>query len=249
MATGDQDDMIARLKATIPPTWFPPSSPILEALLSGFASAASWIYGLIQYARLQTRISTATDGWLDLISWDFFATRLPRRSGEPDPTFATRIKAEILRPRQTRSAILQMLLDLTGNAATIQEGWNPQDWGGYGLPYSGYGIGIGYGSLQLRNQVFITAVRPSGSGIPNVSGYGIVSSGYGAPMGNGEYADLSQITGAVTDAEIYARITQTIAAGTTAWVDIASPGTQGNGALVIIGQQTLAMEAVTGFFW
>lgn len=249
MSTGDQNDIIARLKATIPPTWFPSWSPVLDGLLSGFANAASWIYGLVIYAKLQTRISTATDGWLDLISWDFFATLLPRRSGEPDSTFAARIKKEILRARQTRAAILQMLLDLTGNTATVQEGWNPQDWGGYGLPYSGYGQALGYGSLQFRNQVFITAVRPSGNGIPNVGGYGVVSSGYGSPMGNGEYADLSQIVGPVTDAEIYSRITQTIAAGTTAWVDIVSPGAQGTGSLIFISPQTLAMEAAFGFFW
>ena len=67
--------------------------------LSGPAWALSQIYALIQYAVLQTRIATATDGFLDLISYDFFGGNLPRRSQEKDNPFRARILATLLRPR------------------------------------------------------------------------------------------------------------------------------------------------------
>jgi hypothetical protein len=94
--TGDQDDMLARIKATLPP-WFPDEAPVLDALLSGFANVSAWIYGLIAYAKLQTRISTASDGWLDLIAYDFFGRRMTR-GNRSDTLFRSAILAELFRP-------------------------------------------------------------------------------------------------------------------------------------------------------
>jgi len=144
-------------------------------------------------------------------------------SNESDSSFSNRIVQEILRPRQTRAAISQMVEDLTGTAPQIQEAWNPYDWGCYGNPAGGcgYGIGRGYGSLKYPNQVFITVLEPAGVGIPNVGGYGAANYGaYGVAGAAYVYSDLSQIIGAVTNSEIYARIKDTIAAGTIAWVSI-----------------------------
>ena len=45
------------------------------------------VYGLTAYARLQTRIATATDGFLDLISFDFFGRRCPGKPQESDAAF------------------------------------------------------------------------------------------------------------------------------------------------------------------
>jgi hypothetical protein len=58
--------MLGRLKALIPPTWYGDDNPIRDAILTGCASALSWCYSLYLYAKLQTRINTATDGWLDI---------------------------------------------------------------------------------------------------------------------------------------------------------------------------------------
>lgn len=65
MATGDQADFVRRLKSVLPVQWFDDSNPILDAVLNGIASALSLVYQLYAYAVLQTRILTATDGWLD----------------------------------------------------------------------------------------------------------------------------------------------------------------------------------------
>jgi hypothetical protein len=53
-----------------------------------------------------------------------------------------------------------------------------------------------------------------------VSGYGAAAGGYGA--GAIKYADMSNVVGAVTDAQIYARIASTQAEGTIPWTNISN---------------------------
>ena len=74
--TGDQQDMMARLRTVLPTRWFPDSAPVLDGLLSGLASGWSWAYQQLQYVKAQTRIATATDVWLDIIANDYFGSRL-----------------------------------------------------------------------------------------------------------------------------------------------------------------------------
>src|SRR5258708_6660257 len=126
---GTIPDIVNRLRATLAP-WFPDPSaaPVLTSLLTSQADAFAFIYQYLQFAAKQTRIKSATGGWLDLIAWDFFGSRFLRRLGEPDPSFASRLIKEILRPRQTRAAITQMVVDLVGTPPQIQEAWNPFDW-------------------------------------------------------------------------------------------------------------------------
>lgn len=221
---GQIPDILNRLRATLAP-WFPdpPQAPVLTSVLTSKADQFAFVYQYLLFANQQTRIKTATGGWLDLIAWDFFGARFLRRSGEPDASFSARIAKELLRPRQTRAAIVQMIMDLVGTAPQLQEAWNPGDWSCYGVAasQSGYGMGPGYGSLQYPNQVFITTLTLPGSGVPYVAGYGAPNwGGYGAVGSYSAYADISQVVGALTPAELYARIAQTVAAGITAWVDI-----------------------------
>src|SRR3978361_501866 len=93
--TGDQSDILSRLKTLLPGGWFRDATPVLDGFLSGIAWALAQVYALAAYARLQTRILTATDGFLDLISFDFFGNTLPRRALESDAAFRTRIVAEL----------------------------------------------------------------------------------------------------------------------------------------------------------
>lgn len=221
MATGDTNDVINRLQAALPP-WFPDlaSSPILAALLTGMADAFATTYNFLSFAALQTRLKTMSGGWLDLFAWDFFAGRFVRRFGETDPSWQPRIQGEITRPRQTRAAIIRMLLDLTGRTPQVFEAFSTGDFGSYGTGTMGYGYGKGYGSLQYPNQVFINAFRTPAQGIPFVSGYGMKGGGYG--VGLFGYIDLSLISGPITDAEINADVAATVAAGVTAWLDLLS---------------------------
>lgn len=214
MATGDIGDMRGRLFALLPP-WFPTPHPILHGALSGIGDALAFIYSFIAFAKLQTRIATATGGWLDLIAWDYFAGRFIRRQTESDNSFRPRILQEILRPRDTRLAITRLLTDLTGNKSQIIEPWNTGDCGSYGTGTGAYGFGLGRGSLAFPFQIFVTVNHISTQGVANIAGYSSGAGGYG--QGGDSYIDMSEVTGPLTDAEIYQRIAETKAAGVIPW--------------------------------
>ena len=57
--TGDSQDLLLRLKQVLPLRWFPDDTPVLDTLLNGLGWAWVWVYGLLQYAISQARISTA----------------------------------------------------------------------------------------------------------------------------------------------------------------------------------------------
>lgn len=212
------------------------SNTVLEAVDSA-ANTTIYVYG----AQLeQADMPPAPTAYIPTTVAPVTVTTQQTISGEADSFFAQRIVQEILRPRQTRAAIAQMVEDLTGAAPQIQEAWNPYDWGCWGNPAGGcgYGIGRGYGSLQYPNQVFVTVLQPTGTGIPNVGGYGKPFYGaYGAVGASYVYSDLSQVIGAVTQSEIYQRISQVIAAGTIAWVAIVSAFKQ-PGLKALLGGRT-----------
>jgi len=220
MATGDSQDMLGRLKALIPPTWYGDDNPIRDAILTGCASALSWCYSLYLYAKLQTRINTATDGWLDIAAYDFFGTNLTRPSGQSDDLFRNTIKTNLFRERGTRQSIINILEDLTGKTPLIFEPSRPQDTGAYGSPSLGYGMAGGYGSVLLPYQAFVTAYRPDGVGIPYIAGYGSTPSGYSIPS-RGEYASTTMFGVSITDDQIYQAIASVKMEGTIVWVRLA----------------------------
>lgn len=137
MATGDQEDIVNRLRLALPKTWFPSNAdeqtnPVLAAVLAMPGSVGSWLYGLIAFTKAQTRLATATGVFLDLIAWDFFRDGLVRRPGQTDEPFRSRIKAEILRKRTTRPALRGLLIELTNREPTMFEPTRPSDTGSYG---------------------------------------------------------------------------------------------------------------------
>jgi hypothetical protein len=132
MSTGDTADIFSRLKRLLPVGWFGDANPVLDAALWGCATAQAWAYTLYLYAKNQTRIKTATDGWLDLISLDFFGNGLMRYANQVDPNFRNRILINLFRERTTRPAMERILFDLTGRAPIIIEPGRPADVGSYG---------------------------------------------------------------------------------------------------------------------
>jgi hypothetical protein len=220
---GDPQDILARLRAVLPARWFPDQAPVLDGLLSGLASGWCWAYQQLQYVRAQTRIATATDVWLDIIASDFFGVRLLRRTGQSDNAFRDSIERELFRERGTRGAIISVLEDLTGRTPQIFEPARTTDTGGYASP-GGAGGGIGYccgggwGSLALPFQCFVTAYRPTGSGIATVAGWGTGTGAYGT--GAIEYASLEMVQGQVTDEDIYAAVSGVLPVATIAWTRI-----------------------------
>jgi len=217
--TGDQDDIFARLRQLLPP-WFGDTTPNLDAILYGVAALLADVYSLFVYAKKQTRILTATDGWLDVIAGDFFGSRLLRRPNESDAAFLGRIKINMFRERATRAGLIQVLEDLTGRTPEVFEPSRPADTGAYGENAIGYGVAGGYGSILLPCQAFLTAYRPATTGVPYVTGYGEPAGGYG--VGAAEYAQLSTALDAVNDSDIYKAVDAVKPAATIIWTKILS---------------------------
>lgn len=221
MATGDINDITARIKALLPNSWFRDSTPVLNTVLAGIGWALSMVYGLTTYAKLQTRIATATDGFLDLISFDFFGIGLQRNPIEGDSAFRARIQAQMFLEKATRHGLIRTLQLLTGRTPWVFEPARPADTGAYCTNTMGYGVAGGYGSLRVPFQAFVVAYRPIGQGIPNIAGYTNPEGAYSTPS-QAEYANPSLIQGAVTDAAIYAAISNVAPVGTIIWTRISS---------------------------
>lgn len=247
MATGDLSDIVARIKAVLPSRWFPlpeadgtSNSPVLDALLTGLAYPWSWLFGLGQYLQLQTRISTATDVFLDIIATDYFGTRIKRRPGQSDSSFRSKILLELVRPRVTRAAVIQALTDLTGRTPVVFEPRWATDTGGIGFLGMTVGTGLaigaadgsvagagGIGSIDLPFQFFVTAFRGGGGGIANVAGIGSIGGFNGMLGGIGvpgllEVASLDMAPGQITDDEIYATIVSVSPVASIGWTKISN---------------------------
>lgn len=264
MAVGDQNDIAQRLSAYLPTRWFGTVFdtlllPFINAILQGIAVCLSFLYSLYAYAKLQTRLATATDGWLDLISADFFGNKLPRMSGELDGSYRGRIRAQLVQEKATRSAISQAVYALTGYEPQIFEPWRPADTGAYNSGQSlAYGMAGGYGSLKLPAQYFITAYRPhAAAGVSNVMGYGVPVGGYNAPS-QIAYISMNDWNASVSDGAIYNAIAQATAAGVIAWTSIRNFDsttaffTENNGVLQISGvvnYQTSPIALAPGAVW
>jgi hypothetical protein len=95
--TGSLADIVSRLWAVLPKRWFAEQSPNLSAVLRSLATPWAWLHDMIRYVIIQTRVSTATDTWLDLISYDFFGNVLIRKLNESDSSYRARVKAALLR--------------------------------------------------------------------------------------------------------------------------------------------------------
>jgi hypothetical protein len=223
---GDFNDIFGRLKAKLPSRWFggwADTLPIFDGVVAGTASLLSFVYSLYAYAKLQTRIMSATDGWLDLIAADFFGpTQVQRKTGQSDSSYRLVILANLFREKATRPAIVNILTSLTGRAPTIIEPQRPADTGAYGAPNIGYGVAGAYGSMSLPYQAFVIAYRPvSNAGVASVSGYGVSTGAY-STASRAEYASMGMVTGGVTDTDIFAAIDAVKPAGTIVWTRISN---------------------------
>lgn len=224
---GSSANILDRVRKVLPKGWFQWAAPYRDAIIGGLSDSAAWNYGLITYARAQTRLATAYGVWLDIFAYDFLGRTLTR-NGAPDNSFRAMIDATILQERVTRAGMIAAVTTLTGNAPWVFEPWNTYDTGAYsgirsrgGKQYGsmGYGVGRGgYGNMKLTAQTFMKVTQKPGAGIPGVGGYGSSIAGYG--RGAMEYAGPNVEQSGVTDAMIMRLITLTKPTGTTVWVAI-----------------------------
>lgn len=221
MATGDLQDIVNRINATVPPWFGQDVTPNITGAITAFGKAGSTLYSQYAYTVLQTRIKTATDTFLDLISTDYFGSELPRLANEADAQFRNRILINLIRIRGTRGAIVKVLQDLTGRTPIIIEQERALDTGGYNLGGCGYGVAGAWGSQRMRYQCFCIAYRPLAVGVPFVGGYGSSVGAYSTPS-RLEWANPNQTEVAVPDSMIYGAIDSVKSDGTTVWTQIQS---------------------------
>ncbi len=155
---GDPADIAGRLRLALPRRWFADAAPVLDALLGGLASAWSGLHGLLQEVRRQSRMATATDGFLDLASADLFGGGLLRRTGEADDAFRARIGRALRRLRATRAGLVDAAAE-AGSAAAVFEPAYPPDTGVYGGPGLAWGAAGGWGSLAMPLECLVV-LRP-----------------------------------------------------------------------------------------
>ena len=168
-------DIVARLQKWLPAGWFPTAvGTRIFATLAGFASSLSTVLAQITYTKLQTRVATATDGFLDMISYDYFGTGLPRLSAEVDSVYRARILASLIQSRVTRQGMIATLTALTGRVPRVFEPKRPMDTGGWGgNPFGGYGVAGGYSNPAIQTfQALIVPYR--GNGVPDAAIYAAV---------------------------------------------------------------------------
>jgi len=212
---GDTNDVLSRFQRWLPTGWFPntPGTRIY-ALASGFASLLATIYSYIAYLRLQTRLATATDGFLDLASRDFFGSILPRLTSEADATFSGRIRREIIRDRNTRGAIDSLLFEMTGNHPEIVELGRPLDC--FCWRRSGWRTGHLGSRTWGRCHVFIRTTHAGVFGF-GIGGWRNPNAAWRTPKM--VWADPSGITGTgFTDQQILDALERIRTAGVTYWV-------------------------------
>jgi hypothetical protein len=223
--TYTQQEIASRIKRTLPGRWFGDTTPVLDSLLNALSAGWIGLFDLVSYTIMQSRIATAIDVWLDLSSRDFFGYRLLRRQRETDTSFRTRIVSELLRDRCTRTALSDLLRDLTGQMPQIFEPTNPQDTGCYGSlvpPVGGtsaFNTTGGWGSLAMPFQTLVRTSRPATPGIAMVNGWGGSIGGFG--MGLSAYISLEMNASEPTDTEICREVTRTAPAGSIVWISIA----------------------------
>jgi hypothetical protein len=225
--TGDLNDVVARLWSALPKRWFSEQSPNLNAVLTCIATPWVWLYDLILYVRLQTRLDTATENWLDLIGHDYLGGKIQRKPGEVDFVYRTRIQNALLQGAATRAAVSSGIEKLVGVKPNIFEPENCMDTGSYGAlngypPLTAAGLAYGkiggWGSLDLPLQFFISTVRPPVAGVGMLAGYGTSCGGYGE--GSISYIDLSLLSGQVTDQDIQSTLSDLLPLNAIAWLRI-----------------------------
>lgn len=168
MAIGDINDVKARLLQNLPSQWFGlGENLILSAVLLGFATPTAFNYTQFAYILLQTRLQTATQDNLDLISLDYFGHEFPRNVGEMDNAYRKRLLALLLLERGTKKGLHDAIVIMTGHEPVMFEPWDGAFCGYYNVAstlgyniFGCYGTGGGAGAYQGWIDVFVDPTPP-----------------------------------------------------------------------------------------
>ncbi len=153
---GDEADMAARLRLTLPEGWFSDEAPLRDGLLSGLGASWAGLHSLLGEVRRLARLATVSGRFLDLACVDFFGVRLGRRAGEGDSALRARLQGAMRRSRGTRAALIEAARD-AGYDAAVFEAARPADTGAYGVAAGlAWGFAGGWGSLDMPLECLVT---------------------------------------------------------------------------------------------
>lgn len=220
MAQNDQQDFLQRLLAAFPQSWLNSGdNPIIYGVLNACAYCLAYLYDMIAYVALQTRIKTATGGFLDMAAADYFGTKMQRWINESDELYRDRILKSLLQERITKRAIAKALKDLTGNEPVLYEPQSTQM--GYGVSgTAGYSKAGRYGSNLVPFQGFVTVTIGVPGAPKYIAGYHTSPAGYGNVQSHFSYGKGYQIGSPIKDQSVYDTINAVKPFGIIVWVDI-----------------------------
>lgn len=217
---GDQADMLQRLQRLMPNGWFQTGAvPIRDGMLTGIANVFAFIYKLMAYVRLQTRIATATDGFLDIIAFDFFGGKLTRGI-QNDASFRASIISFLFRKRCTRQAIIDVIEDLLGTTPIVTEPLRSADVGCWDATMY-YDVAGVMGDTGMPLQCFVDVSIPAVVGQPRVGGYGSSVGAYSTPS-RLEYITPDAHTDQIAAQSIYTALDSVRPVTGVIWVKIIS---------------------------
>ncbi|MBF0888959.1 MULTISPECIES: hypothetical protein [Gluconobacter] len=201
-APGSIEDFAGRFRRLLPTGWFPPapqgleaeSAPVLAAILRGFGAVLAGIWQLMQECSLQMRLATMSGAFLDMAAEDYFGDGgLVRQASEPDVVYRKRIRAALFAERNTRQAVTNALVAVTGVQPVIIETLNASDCHALACEsVPAIGGGYGYGAQALR---------------------------YGSLQG-GQFFVETQLGKAADLATVCRVVDQTAAMGVTGWIKV-----------------------------
>jgi hypothetical protein len=210
----------------LPAGWFGNDAnavPLVSSVVGGLADGLTQAYADLQFTANQNFIQTASGMFLDLCAVDYFGfNNLPRRASEEDDAYRARMLSEMLRPRATRAAMSNALIDLTGFTPIIFEPIRDAA----GLDSDTYcDAGPGFiGAYDTPFTCFIDVRRPSGPGIPFMSACDVSYCDAGntntAANSVGVAGDISALASNVEDSEVYKVVSLTKPAGISAYTRI-----------------------------
>lgn len=199
---GSVDDFAGRLRRLLPAGWFPAepqgldeeAAPVLAALLKGFGAVLAGIWQLMLECSQQMRLATMSGAFLDMAADDYFGeSGLVRQTSEPDILYRRRIRASLFAERNTRQAVTNAIMAVTGVQPVIIETMNAADCHALAcMPSPAMGGGYGYGATGLR---------------------------YGSLLG-GQFFVETQLGKAADLAVICRAVDQTAAMGVTGWIKV-----------------------------
>jgi len=200
------------LWSQLPRGWFNPSGPIINAIINGVATATAQSSSDLQFVQNQTRIATATGEYLDLCSVDYLGFgNLPRRAGEPDASFRSRIQFWVLRELGTRQALIDVLTEITGNVPVVFEPIRDAQY--FDSCYLDYNAQMG--SYDFPYSFLISIQRPNVALLAHSYAFDNSYLDYNAYFGGDP-------TSEITDAELMQAVALVCPAGITAVVNIVS---------------------------